>query len=80
MSKQSAKIRLQVAFKLARDLREYHAGDAARFDRMVSNNGKGIISRASAAKTAMWVTQHPDVTLHWPVTSRMLAAWLDRWG
>ncbi len=79
MSKQSTKIRLQVALKLANDLRQFHNGDVPRFDRMVNSQGKVVISRMDASKIIRSIVTRSDVVLHWPVTSRFLAAWVDRW-
>jgi len=44
MSKLHAKIKLQLAIMLARDIQAHLAGDVSRFDRMVGANGKNILS------------------------------------
>ena len=76
MSKLVAKIKLQTAFMLARDLQAYRAGDVSRFDRMVDGHGKGLISQSKAIENIETICQ--KVEADYPVTSRLLLKWVTR--
>lgn len=75
-TQQSSKIRLQTAFMLAKDLRAFHKGDLARFDRMVDSHGKGIIKPDEAQRMICLLCQKAKE--HYPVTARMLERWVNR--
>jgi hypothetical protein len=74
MSKIGAKIRLQTAFMLARDIRAYRAGDVSRFDRMVDARGKGLMKLDDAIKNV--VDLCGAVASCYPMTSRILQEWV----
>lgn len=75
MSKLYAKVRLQVALMLARDIRAYRQGDASRFDRTVNAQGKSILSLDIAKKNIIATCQ--EVKEQFPVTARMLLNWIE---
>ena len=75
MSKAHAKIRLQTALMLARDLRAYRQGDAARFTRMVDGHGNGIVSLDIARRNIAATCE--EVRGQFPVTARLLLGWVE---
>lgn len=76
VSKLSAKIRLQTAILLARDIQSYRNGDKARFDRMVDSHGKGIIKLEEAIEIILRLCQ--DTSVYFPASSGMLKSWVIR--
>ena len=70
MSEIGAKIRLQTAFMLARDIRAYRVGDKARFDRMVDARGKGLMRFDDAIKNVVDLCNAAAVC--YPMTSKLL--------
>lgn len=71
----TAKIKLQVAIMLARDIQALKAGDTSRFDRMVDNRGKGVINLGAAIHVIKAICI--EVAAFYPVTSRALLNWLQ---
>lgn len=71
----TAKIKLQTAIILARDLRAEHATDPAVFTRMVDHRGKQLVTRDSAEATARRLVA--EAWGEWPVTGRMLKLVID---
>lgn len=74
MTKTGAKIRLQTAFMLARDIRAYRAGDVSRFDRMVDARGKGLMKLDDAIKNVIDLCGM--AAGGYPITSRVLQKWV----
>ena len=75
MNTTTAKIRLQTALMLARDIQAHRHGDAARFDRMVDGHGKGVINLATARKNITATCE--EVKEEFPVTARLLLNWVE---
>lgn len=72
-SKLGARIHLQLALQLARDLQKSRTTDPARFSRMVDGKGKSVMNENDAI-----ITIHHVIKLacaHYPVACR----WLERW-
>lgn len=73
--KLTAKIKLQSAIALARDLRAERTTDPAVFTRMVDHRGKQLVTRDSAESTARRLVD--EAWGEWPVTGRMLKLVID---
>jgi len=66
----TAKIKLQTALALARDIRAERTTDPAVFTRMVNSRGKQLVNRDSAIATARRLVA--EAAGEWPVTGRMM--------
>ena len=75
MNTTTAKIRLQTALMLARDIRAYRQGDAARFDRMVDGGNKSIITLDIARRNIAATCE--EVKGQFPTTARLLLNWVE---
>lgn len=71
-----ARIRLQVAIDLARDIKAFRNGDEGRFNRMVNNRGKQVNTLPCHVETIQEILNDERVLLAYPVTCRMLKGWL----
>lgn len=69
-----AKIRLQLAFLLARDILEFRNGDKSRFGRMVDGKGKQVGTLSSHLRAINGIVSDEQVKSNYPVTCRMIAA------
>lgn len=75
LDKMVAKLQLQTAILLARDLQSERNGDQARFVRMVDGHGKQVVTHNLAVKN-VWELSGKTVE-YYPVTCRYLNMWME---
>lgn len=67
-------MRLKFAIQMARHIQKYRKGDKARFDRMVGEGGKIVVTEAILTKNIKEIVEQAKV--HYPVAARQLLNWL----
>ena len=74
-SRINARLRLKFAVQMARHIQAFRKGDKTRFDRMVGQNGKGIVTEAILVKNIKAIAEEAKV--YYPVATNRLLNWLQ---